>query len=288
MNKIFEDIYNRIVKSFINFGTLNKVQTVRKLFATGNIREIEKYISEIDGAFIKNISGIFNNSVYSPKSEITNLSSAIVILGKHKIMETIVLHIIIKDLLVEFNPELKSQFFHNITVGLIAESIYPSVTKKTDEKFEIFLSGFYHNFGKMVLLGFDKGIYFDIMEEAKAEQLNYYEVEKILYGHSFQIKFVVAILKYFEYQEIILHTVENYRTINNSPYKIEASVIQISDIFATGLNIGEIEEYKLPELDKEVLNYIKFTPELINSMFKSFISRLPDIPKFYKKFIEFV
>ena len=287
MNRIFDDIYSRIIKSFTNLGTLNKVQTIRKLFGTSNIREIEKYISEINPVFLKNSKELFNNAVYLPKSEITNLSSAIVILGKHKVIETIILQIIIKDLLVEFNQELKRQFFHNSAVGIIAESIYPLISKKNDEKFEFFLRGFFHNFGKMVLLGFDKGIYFDIIEEAKSEQLNYYEVEKILYGHSFQMKFTVAVLKYFEYQESVYEAVENYRSPGNTKYEIEAAVIQISDIFATGLNIGEIEECKLPQFDKEIQVLIKFTPELINSMFKSFIGRLPDLPKFYKKFVEF-
>ncbi|HPN31027.1 MAG TPA: HDOD domain-containing protein [bacterium] len=288
MNRIFDDIYSRIIKSFTNLGTLNKVQTIRKLFGTSNIREIEKYINEINPVFLKNSKELFNNAVYLPKSEITNLSSAIVILGKHKVIETIILQIIIKDLLVEFNQELKRQFFHNSTVGVIAESIYPLISKKQDEKFEFFLRGYFHNFGKMVLLGFDKGIYFDIIEEAKSEQLNYYEVEKILYGHSFQMKFTVAVLKYFEYQESVYEPVENYRSPGNTGYKMEAAVIQISDIFATGLNIGEIEECKLPQLDKEIQGLIKFTPELINSMFKSFIGRLPDVPKFYKKFVEFI
>nr|HPG30107.1 hypothetical protein [bacterium] len=70
MNRIFDDIYSRIIKSFTNLGTLNKVQTIRKLFGTSNIREIEKYINEINPVFLKNSKELFNNAVYLPKSEI--------------------------------------------------------------------------------------------------------------------------------------------------------------------------------------------------------------------------
>jgi len=282
MNRIFDDINSRIIKDLEINKTLEKLRQFRKLFASGNIREIENLIRQIAPEFLTNLSGIFNNAIFQPKSQIANFSELLVILGKRKALETLSIFIIFNDLFRDRDWIFKSKFFHNIATAIISDTAYQTLLNKTDENFEAFVSAFFHNFGKLLLLRFDKGVYIDIIEEAKSEQLNYYEVEQILYGNTFQGRFAISALRYLQYSDVICDVVEFYNDIDKSKHNPVCAIMHISDIIATALCIDEIEDYKLPMLRKSAFKYFSLTSDSINLLYKSFMVKLLAIPKFYE------
>jgi len=282
MNKIFDDINGRIIKDLEINRTLGKLRQLRKLFESGNIREIENFIRQIAPDFITNLSGIFNNAIFQPKSQISNFSELLVILGKRKALEMALIFVVFNDLFLDRDWIFKSKFFHNITAAIISDTAFQVLLNKPDENFEAFVSGFFHNFGKLLLLRFDKGVYLDIIEEAKSEKLNYFEVEQILYGNSFQGRFAISVLRYLQYSDVICDVVEFYNDIDKSKHNPLCAIAHIGDIIATALCIGEIEDYKLPLLRKSAFKYFSLTSDSINLLYKSFMGKLLAIPKFYE------
>jgi len=281
-NKIFENTTKNIIENFEKKNTLSAVREIREKFNTLNIKEIHNWLQTNYPEFVDKTKEIFNNLIYQPKTAIHNIDEAIAILGKYKVLETVILYKILKDTFLKEDSHIRKQFYHNIATAIMAHYTVPIFYKTIDSNILKFLFGFYHNFGKMLLLNFEKGMYLNIFDESITENLNFYEVENKVFARSLQILLIIRILKYLEYPEKMQNIIEFYRSPNLGKYQKESSILHISDILVSSLCIGETGDNKLPEFNKTVMNYLHLTPDLMKEVFKLIIPRFVDIPKFTK------
>jgi len=279
---LYDNVIKKVNKDIENSKLEEKIKSIRKVFHTSNIRDIEKNILAINQDFINNIETLFNNSVYRPKNKITNFGEAVVLLGKYQVQDLALYHTILQNLIKEPTDHLKKIVFHNFSVGIIAATIGPIIIGMKCDFAALFAAGLYHNFGKLVLLNYEKGIYLNVFDEAIAEHLNYFEVEERVFGESLQLKIAVELTIRFDYPSIITEAIKGYRQPDITKFAPEASIIQMSDIIATALCIGETGDYKLPALTKYVAQHFNFTADNIKLCFKESAPRLADIPQIVK------
>ncbi len=284
-NLIFDDVLEKIKKKLNDKQTIEKLNKFNRIFQTQNIKDYEKICYDELPDFYNIFLLIVNSNIISPKSKINDFSSAVVILGKNTVFDITRLYIILNDIIEYYHYYLKMQMFHNLTVAVIAHNSASVLLKKDDDNYEMFLCGFLHNFGKILILSFEKGVYFNIFDEANVEGLSYGKVEEIIYGDQFQIRLAFQILTFLGFTDRIIDITTGYVKIKKSQNQLETSALHLCDIIATGLFIGISGDNKIPILQKELLGFIKITPTLLDALYVSSLDKLLDIPAFYEKIV---
>ena len=244
-----------------------------ELFCSENIPAFQDFIQT------------FNSPAISPKSAVKNFNEAIVVLGKDVIQSIITINIVLNDMIEYFHYYLKMQTYHNLIVASISHNASPFLLKTEDAKYEMFFAGFLHNFGKLLILSFEKGVYFNIFDEAKIEKLDYSKVEEIIYGDFFQVRLCSETLKLFNFSDKVIDIACGYFDIKKSKYKSECAALHLCDIIATGLMAGNSGDGKIPELQRESLKICGINQEIIDAIYSTSIDKIIDIPVFYNRLI---
>ena len=277
---IYNDVSQKIQKKIQDKKTKEKIVALRTLFNAGKIKEMEIFCAEQMPSF-QNLIGLLNSSIISPRSKISNFNEAVVILGKNVLYNFASINILLNDLIEYYHYYLKLQMYHNLIVASISHSAAPFFLKKEDSEYEMFFAGFLHNFGKLLILSFEKGVYFNIFDEAKIEKMNYSKVEEIIYGDFFQVRLSADLLKFFGFSDKIIDIACGYFDIKKGKNQVECAALHMSDIIATGLFIGSSGDGKIPELQKETIKLCGINQEIIDAVYSTSIDRIIETPIFY-------
>ena len=232
--------------------------------------------------FYNNARYIFNNKIYNPKAQIKNLNDAILLLGKNKVIETF-RFLYIKNKLFNLKKNKNIQMYKSsFLYGLISKTIFEYLNPKNENKMDIFFSALYYNFGKLLLLKYEPGIYLDIENECKSENSCFFEIEKKIFGFNITNKLSEKILNYLEVPEKFYLPTLYYDDIENCKYKMKKLILILTKIIGDGLCLYGDDFYKLPLLKNEYFKLLKLDGEGLKIIFRNFLNQMNSLKSFFK------
>ncbi len=160
----------------------NIVITVNKLLQDHDtsIKKLNDII-EKDQAMVSKILKLVNSTFYGFRSKIKNLPHAIIILGFNTIRNAVVSVSIMKT----FNDKKYSKDFritefweHSVAVAVTSRCI--SEQTKLDAPDDCFVAGLLHDIGKVIFSQYFPGLFEDVLEKMKEQDLSFFEAEKMV------------------------------------------------------------------------------------------------------------
>jgi HD-like signal output (HDOD) protein len=277
---IYKKLKNELLIDLNKKDFQKNVESYFMLFSSNDIKQIQLKINNDFPEFYLNISKLIKLDLFSfnTNKEVFDFQTVLAVFGKKITYNLVLLKYYFQTLFNIKDEHIKKILYHNLTTGIIAENLNFELTGKYN--FDIFLAGFYHNIGKMILISYNPGIYFTMFDEAISENLNFFEVEEKVFHYSLQTKLGVLFLRYLKFCDYIYEPIAYYRRYNKSKYKKLTALIQLSDFFSTALCVGETGDYKLPELEKNVLSEVGIKSIHIEKVFEKVKTKLLNIPEF--------
>lgn len=145
-----------------------------------SIKDLTKTI-EKDQAMVTKLLRLVNSAFYGFRSKIKNISHAVIVLGFNTIRNALVSVSTIKtfsgkDICEEF--EMEKFWKHSIAVAVTSR--YLAEQARLDSPEDYFVSGLLHDVGKLVLSQYFTGLFEEVWESVKKDNLSFYEAEKKL------------------------------------------------------------------------------------------------------------
>lgn len=149
-----------------------------------NLNIISKLV-ESDPALSLKVLRVSNSPLFAGRSEVTNMSQAIMNLGLNRLTNVILsVSIFSKFLVTRDNNILKyidKFWWHSASVGVVTKTLVQNLGKSFHEK--EFLAGMLHDLGKIALIQYDSNSYKTILESLEKEPSKLdVEFEKEIFG----------------------------------------------------------------------------------------------------------
>jgi HD-like signal output (HDOD) protein len=228
----------------------------------------------LDAYLSASILKIANSALYSRRSEIKDLDTAVNLIGFKKI-KTMVLLLAGASLFKRNENSYFYQLFwqHSIISAFICRDIAQSIKPKENTD-EFFTAALIHRIGEVPLYLSDTKKYLDLIEENKNGEYTLSQLELEMFDADF-CQIGAALLEFWDFPESLIKTARYAGSIDNSYSDFLVDVVTISDYITVQIGFGipeHIEETKLKNLLKQVgleqENYEYFISELYREKLK--------------------
>jgi len=204
----------------------------------------------LDPYLSASILKIANSALYSRRSEIRELASAVNLIGFKKI-KTMVLLLAGASLIKRNNNSYFYQLYwqHSIISAFICRDIIEILAPEKNSD-EFFTASLIHRIGEVPLYLSDTNKYLQLIEDNKDGEYTLSQLEREMFqADSCQIG--SALLKYWDFPESLIKTARYAGSIDDSYSDILIDVVTISDYITVQIGFGipeHIEESKLQNL----------------------------------------
>lgn len=237
-NKDIRYIINNRITSLPTLPTVvtNILTLVQK--SSSSARDVAAYISR-DQAISSAVLKIANSAYYNLSGKVEAIDRAVVVLGfetvKNLALGTSVFSTLKSDGEGVFDRE--GFWIHAIGVGTVANMISKEILKSTDPSF--FVSGLFHDLGKIIFDRYLNDMYIPIIKQAKEEGKPLHSLEKEVFGLD-HAQVGSMLLTRWKIPPSIINRLKYHHNLESCPpeYAIEAAVIVAANYLCHLKNIG--------------------------------------------------
>jgi len=192
-----------------------------------------------------------NSALYSPKSEIRNLTQAITFLGANNI-KNLVIALSTKTLFENFKASLLIQkvWEHSVAVAIYSRIVALKISNRISE--EVFLIGMLHDLGIIVMNQYIKN-YEEMISEIYGSDLSLHEKEKELFDIT-HAEVGAKLVELWNLPEIYSDSIRYHHSSEDSKYKEYAKIVEYSDLVLSKNNMNIVnytDEDRIEQLRNE-------------------------------------
>ena len=237
-NKDIRYIINNRITSLPTLPTVvaNILTLVQK--SSSSARDVAAYISQ-DQAISSAVLKIANSAYYNLSGKVEAIDRAVVVLGfeavKNLALGTSVFSTLKSDEVSVFDRE--GFWIHAIGVGTAANMVSKEILKSNDPSF--FVSGLFHDLGKIIFDRYLNDMYIPIVRQAKEEGKPLHSLEKEVFGLD-HAQVGSMLLTRWKIPPPIINRLKYHHDLESCPaeYAVEAAVIAAADYLCHLKNIG--------------------------------------------------
>jgi putative nucleotidyltransferase with HDIG domain len=241
------------------------------------VRELARVISS-DQSLTTAVLKLVNSAYYGFPRQISTVKHALVILGFNEIRNIAFTISILRS----FPRGKKSPFFdyqafwrHCLGCAVTAKMLAKFFRYRISGK--VFVAGLVHDIGKILLSGYAKDLFEQVIQEVTAHKISLYQAEKNVLGVTH-----AEIGSWLAYQWNFPQEIEEVIKFHHLPSKSKinpplCSVIHLSDVLVRMKSIGWGGDEKIPPLHPAVWKLLQpLRPDLSRSHLKYFIVSLEE------------
>lgn len=231
--------------------------------ATDNLdisfKELENII-KVDPGLTSKILKVANSALYSRQKEITNLQTAITLLG-FKNIKSLVLLLTASSI---FQKARQTNFYktfwrHSIITAFIAK-ILAKNNGKNDIAENVFICALLHKIGKVLLFTSDQAAYTKIMEDETTKDTWIESLEEEVFETNYR-KLGGELFKSWNFPNMFIDVAEEHNSQNiTSPHKNIIIIVTIASLLTDKFGFGSFTTPKKELLDK-MLPHLSLKPE---------------------------
>ncbi|MBI9102864.1 MAG: HDOD domain-containing protein [Spirochaetales bacterium] len=243
-----------------------------------SFKDLEEIIM-LDPLLSSRILKVANSAMYARQKEITNLQSAIILLG-FKTIKSMVMLISASNMFSEVSKTRFYRFFwqHSLLTAFIAKDIAMTVGLKSQID-EFFLAGLFHDIGQVALFHSDPEAYSNLYEQVHAGKERTIEIERRILGTDHK-EVGGEILSYWNFPVFFSDSAREHGSLNIiSPHKSMILLITAADIISTYLLSGKNSNYQKQILET-IPKYTTLTLEKLSYYQEEYMSILEKAPLF--------
>jgi HD-like signal output (HDOD) protein len=205
---------------------------------SSSARDVAAYISQ-DQAISSAVLKIANSAYYNLSGKVEAIDRAVVVLGfeavKNLALGTSVFSTLKSDEVSVFDRE--GFWIHAIGVGTAANMVSKEILKSNDPSF--FVSGLFHDLGKIIFDRYLNDMYIPIVRQAKEEGKPLHSLEKEVFGLD-HAQVGSMLLTRWKIPPPIINRLKYHHDLESCPaeYAVEAAVIAAADYLCHLKNIG--------------------------------------------------
>ncbi len=233
--------------------------------------ELGKVVSG-DPAVAARVLKISNSSFYGCQRKIQSLPIAIMMLGFNT-LRSLVITASLKQVYQPYGLVEKMLWEHSFGAGLAARVI-ASNTKRANEE-EAFLSGLFHDIGKIIMNHLDRDKFRIVMERCYNEGILFTDAEKDVYPYSHE-EVGACVIGKWNFPEALAESVKHHHCLSFSeeadPYIANlTATVNIADTFCHMLGIGgRYPDDKVSAAGSEAARLLQIDEERIGVMLDEF------------------
>ncbi|BAI79825.1 metal dependent phosphohydrolase [Deferribacter desulfuricans SSM1] len=192
-----------------------------------------------------------NSALYSPKSEIRNLTQAITFLGATNI-KNLVIALSTKTLFENFKASLLIQkvWEHSVAVAIYSRIVALKISNKISE--EVFLIGMLHDLGIIIMNQYIKN-YEEMISEIYGTEESLYEKEKELFDIT-HAEVGAKLVELWNLPGIYSDAIKYHHSSEDSKYKEYTKIVEYSDLVLSKNNMNIVsftDENRIEQLRNE-------------------------------------
>lgn len=205
---------------------------------SSSARDVAAYISQ-DQAISSAVLKIANSAYYNLSGKVEAIDRAVVVLGfeavKNLALGTSVFSTLKSDEVSVFDRE--GFWIHAIGVGTAANMVSKEILRSNDPSF--FVSGLFHDLGKIIFDRYLNDMYIPIVRQAKEEGKPLHSLEKEVFGLD-HAQVGSMLLTRWKIPPPIINRLKYHHDLESCPaeYAVEAAVIAAADYLCHLKNIG--------------------------------------------------
>lgn len=192
-----------------------------------------------------------NSALYSPKSEIRNLTQAITFLGANNI-KNLVIALSTKTLFENFKASLLIQkvWEHSVAVAIYSRIVALKISNKISE--EVFLIGMLHDLGIIIMNQYIKN-YEEMISEIYGTEESLYEKEKEFFDIT-HAEVGAKLVELWNLPGIYSDAIKYHHSSEDSKYKEYTKIVEYSDLVLSKNNMNIVnytDEDRIEQLRNE-------------------------------------
>ncbi len=225
--------------------------------------DLEKVICA-DPALTQRLLRMANSAMFAGSSKVENLRSAITRLGFQRV-KNLVLIAATKDVFNEENPTAMALWNHSLGVAIGCRLIAQELKIRNFD--DIFLSGLFHDVGKVLINNQKPEKYQEIVDQAVAERRHASEVEKEVFQFSHE-EVGAFLIKKWGLPENLINPVRYHHMIQSEdcepiPDEKTVAIVATADLIANIHNIGPLTSVVLDPTNARSSRLLGLTQETI-------------------------
>lgn len=243
---------------------------------TCSAQDVANVISQ-DQASVSKILKVANSSVYGFVRKVTAIEQAVVYIGFQQIKSLVLALSVIK--LFENVKELKNispegLWRYSFAVGAISRNIAKTCGEKVVEDY--FVAGIIHGIGKLLFMITIPQIYEKIIQNVKVTNEHLHLVERKVLGIS-HMKVAEMLGEKWKLPKTLCNALGNYHVgFVDGRFHLLSSIIHISTITSSMLELGDPGGKKVPVLNKDIWEHLNLPEDFFTKHY----------PIFYKEYQE--
>lgn len=284
---IKEELKDRIER-FSNLPTLPQLAT-RLIKTINNPHTSASDVASIveqDISLSAKVLRLANSAFYGIPKSVTNINSAVVILG-FKVISTMVLSLTVFDMFPEERRtktlfDRKAFWLHSLSCGIIAKLLTSHINKCIlFDPEEAFCAGLLHDIGKIVMEQYIHQEFHRALEYASLNKIPLIEAENQVLGYNHGDVANWLTSHWGLPSEIRFSLIFHHEPENTPTGKDITMLCHISDWLCYECGMVIDKKYREPELKKFCLDYLKIMPETINEIKKTVLAEVEKTSVFY-------
>ncbi|MBN2049912.1 MAG: HDOD domain-containing protein [Spirochaetales bacterium] len=255
-----------------------RIMKINEENLTISFKDLEKIIM-VDPFLSSKILKVANSALYARQKQITNLQTAITLLG-FKTIKSLVLLVSASTMFRKYSriPFHQTFWKHSLLTAFIAKDAAEQYGMKSIRD-EIFLAGLLHDLGRVALFHSEPEAYSRLLEEQEAEGKATRELEQ-KYFNTDHKEVGGAILAHWNFPEILSSPAREHGMLHiTSPHKNAVLLVTVADIIALEVTQGTVTEEK-EDLLAAIVNLTPLTAEQITFYRDEFIRQIELEPFF--------
>jgi putative nucleotidyltransferase with HDIG domain len=238
---------------------------------TATSEELAKIVAS-DPAVAARVLKISNSSFYGCRRQIQTLSSAVVILG-FSTLRSLVVAASLKQVYKPYGLTEKMLWEHSFAAGLAAR-IIANQTRAANEE-EAFLSGLFHDIGKIIMNSLDRQKFQEVMQHCYNENISFGEAERSVYPFSHD-EVGAYVIRKWNFPEVLTFAILQHHRLEFSetedPARVNLTAItSLADLFCLKLGIGIREPKEDIDLaGSKAGQLLKLSVQQAEAMFETF------------------
>jgi putative nucleotidyltransferase with HDIG domain len=220
-----------------------------------------------DQALASKVLRLANSAYYGFPRKISTINYAIVVLGLNNIKNIVLSTSVMERFSKTSDNRLldRREFWkHSLLCGIIAKKIAEHMGIKTAE--ELFLSGLFHDFGKLILDQHFNAEFVKSLLLSKTQKISLMEAENRTFGFN-HAGVGALVLKKWRLPISLVKAVERHHMPDDTQEGFRvAAIVHVADYLCRRIGIGSGGDTVLPELNKKAYKLVDLTSTQIKQM----------------------
>ncbi len=210
---------------------------------------------------------LVNSAYFGLPSQVDSIQRAVALIGGRE-LSALAMGISVvrffKDIPSDM-VDMKSFWLHSVSCGIIARALADGKIELAEELY--FTGGMLHDIGRLIMFTeYPKAITYAI-QIAKQERLPLLKVEREIFGFTHS-DVSGLLLEKWNFPPVLVDMVRHHHNPEAAGNRLDASIIQVADIIATAMHLGDSGNQFVPAFEKNAWDVIGHSPGMLDFAIK--------------------